>query len=980
MPQKIINLNTKSHYSLLQSCLSIDQIINYSLDNQFDYACLIDIHNMHGALEFYHQAMNHHLKPIIGIEIQLDLLTYLLVALDYDGYLELVKISSDIETHQPLQIDQLKLDHCAVIGIDCLVDCHAKEVYTSIPGYPNTIAVKDAHYAPDLNSYISYQVMQAIDQDHDFDLEACEANFNLDHSLATDTDQAFIDKYTNTTGFENLALLLSHVNWEMPSHLNHMVMFQLPESQDHGQYLQQLCQDFLTRYLADNHIDNPQVYWDRLHYELQVISDKNFIDYFLVVSDFIRYARNKNILIGPGRGSAAGSLVAFCLAITKVDPIKYNLIFERFLNPVRTNMPDIDTDVMDKARDVVVDYLFKKYGNQNVGLITTFQTFKAKMAIRDVGKLFKIDAKTIDVVAKSLELSADDDLLGFVKNTPKLLKFYESYPRWFEVAHSLLNAPRQVSTHAAGVVLSDQPLDTVCPIMPGMNNHIASQYAWNYLEEIGLIKMDVLGLKNLSVIDSILKIIHLSQNIQIDLDQIPLDDPATYRLLSEARTNGIFQLESAGMKKLVYQVKPQTIEDIAMINALFRPGPLSHINEFVDIRNQKLKPTYLNPTLEQVLKSTYGIILYQEQVIEIVQLVARFDAAKADIFRKAISKKDESKMINLKSEFLAGAIQNGYSQEAAETIYKYIFDFANYGFNHSHAIAYSIISYWMAYLKTHYPVPFFVSLLTDGDNSKEKILNYVNEAKQMGIQFLSPDINYSNNYFAIINNQIIFSFNSISGIGKETSNKIIEIRSHQPNGVFEDGIVAITTLVNAGINKKVINALIQIGAFDNLGYNRHTLLANLDEIMNKAVFVNKETNQPYFDFHIQALPDYSNQQKADIEAELIGISLTEVNNHALFDQYQAEYQLVSLDQVGVYPVNVIATLNHVTMKVSQKTKKSFANVSWTIDNHLVTTILFSNTDIESVKQLNEKQNYIISLTRNPKNQMYSLKGILKHLG
>ncbi len=976
MAQPIINLNTKSHYSLLQSCLSIDQIISYSLANQFEHVCLIDNNNMYGALEFYHKAINNHLKPVLGLQISLHNQIYVLVALDYQGYLQLVKISSDVNTNQAFTANQMQLDHCAAIGIDFIPECQAKYLFTSLPNYPNTIAIKDAYYANDLNSYISYQVMRAIDTNLDFDLNQIEASFALNHSLATNDDAQFMAKYQNTQGFANLEKLLSQVAWEMPTNLNHMVHYQLPADINHGEYLKQTCVNFLTTYFETNHIFNQQIYWDRLNYELQVISEKGFIDYFLVVADFIAYARFKKILIGPGRGSAAGSLVAFCLKITKVDPIKYNLIFERFLNPARTNMPDIDTDVMDKARDVVVDYLFKKYGNQNVGLITTFQTFKAKMAIRDVGKLFKIDAKTIDVVAKSFDLTADDSILEFVKNSPKLKGFYDSYPRWFEVANSLLNAPRQVSTHAAGIVLSDQRLDSVCPITQGMNNHIASQYAWNYLEEIGLIKMDILGLKNLSIIDSVLKIINLSQNVNLDLDQIPLDDVPTYQLLSQAKTNGVFQLESPGMKKLIYQVKPKNIEDIAMINALFRPGPLSHIGEFVDIRNQKRNPSYLNPALEQVLKTTYGIILYQEQVIEIVQLVARFDAAKADIFRKAISKKDESKMTNLKTEFINGTVHNGYSLEAANTIYNYIFDFANYGFNHSHAIAYSIISYWMAYLKTHYPVPFFVSLLTDGDNSKEKILSYVNEAKEMGIQFLVPDINLSNNYFAIIDNKIIFSFNAIAGIGKETSNKIIEIRNQQPDHQFNDSYLAIATLTNNGINKKVLTTLIQIGAFDSLGVNRHTLLFNLDEILNKAVFVRQGTQKSIFDFQIIDQPDYSNQQKADLEAELIGISLTDINNDNLYAKYQPTYQLSPIDKVGSTPVNVLATLNNVTVKLSQKTKRNFVNASWTINNKFVTTIVFSGTMIDEVTQLVEKQNYIISLSKNPKNQMYDLKKIV----
>lgn len=978
--QKIFNLNVKSNYSLLQSCLSIDKIINHALKNKWNHVALIDVNNMYGALDFYHKAINNNLKPIIGIDVSINDKQYLLVALNYDGYLELVKISSNILTNKSFELENCKLDNCAIIGIGFVPSLNHKNIYTSLNNSSQSIAIKDSRFENDVNSYVSYRVLQTIDNGNEFNLENVKSEFNIFNSLATDDDLQFMSYYQNTNAFDNLNKLIGSINWEMPINQNHMVEFQLPNRINHFDFLKNKCLEFLNQYFLKNKNINKKSYLARLNYELNVINDKNFIDYFLVVADFIEHARKNKILIGPGRGSVAGSLVAFCLEITKVDPIKYNLIFERFLNPNRTNMPDIDTDVMDKARDIVVDYLFKKYGNQNVGLITTFQTFKAKMAIRDVGKLFGIDSKLIDVVAKSFDLTADESIIDFANQNQKIKQNYLAYPDWFNVANSLLNAPRQISTHAAGVILSNTNLDNVCPITIGLNQHIASQYSWNFLEEIGLIKMDILGLKNLSIIDSILKIVKLSENVNIDLDNIPFDDEKTYQLLSKGKTNGVFQLESPGMKKLVSQVKPKSIEDIAMINALFRPGPLNHINEFIEVRNKTRKPTYLNSALESILKNTYGIILYQEQVIELVSLVAKFDPAKADIFRKAISKKDESKMTNLKQEFITGAINNGYNLEDANTIYNYIFDFANYGFNHSHAIAYSIISYWMAYLKSHYPVAFFVALLTDGDNTKEKILSYVNEAKEMNIKFLGPDINLSNNYFSIIKNGIVFSLSSINGIGNETSNKIISIRNQQPNQKFSDSYQAIALLINNGINKKVITTLIKIGAFDSLGVNRNTLLFNLDEILNKYIFINKKENKPYFDINIINQDDITNNQKAEIEAELLGISLTNIDNTNLFQKYRGEFNLLNIDDINNAPNNVLATLNNVTIKVSQKTKRNFANVSWTINNKFITTIVFSSTLIEELKTLKEKENYIIAISKNEKNNMFDLKKIINKIG
>ena len=508
-----------------------------------------------------------------------------------------------------------------------------------------------------------------------------------------------------------------------------------------------MCVNSLNKMFAKQ-INIPENYLYRLKYELEVIDKMGFNDYFLVVQDYVNYAKNKGIIVGPGRGSAAGSLVAFLLGITTVDPIKNNLIFERFLNPQRSTMPDIDVDFMDDRRNEVVEYLFEKYSKNNVAHIIIFQRMKAKMVIRDVGRILSMNRVIIDSIC-SILTDNFDELYQETKTAKALQQFQKEYPELFRIAIKLLNFPRQTGLHAAGVVLSSANLTDIVPIQNSADGLLCTQYSMEYLEPLGLIKMDILGLINLTTLNQSITAIEKNHGVKIDLYNIPLNDQKVFNYISAGNTTGIFQLESPGMTRLVTRIKPRNIEDISICSALYRPGPQKNINIYLKNRTHPEEISYLNNDIRKILEPTCNIIIYQEQVIQIVQKIAGFSLADADSFRRAISKKQVSKLASLKKSFIDGGIKNGYSEQKVNEIFDYIFEFANYGFNHSHSLAYSYISYWLAYIAYYYPLEFYSTLLMSNDASTEKINQYINEAKNSGIEVLPPNINLSEYTFSI---------------------------------------------------------------------------------------------------------------------------------------------------------------------------------------------------------------------------------------
>lgn len=866
-----INLNVRSHYSLLMSGLSIKDIVDFAVANNQKYVALTDFNNMHGAVEFFDLAKSKKLIPIIGLEIfeKKSQSLLVLIAKNNKGYINLLKISSHIMCEQDFVLEKF-LEDLIVIVKDGNFQLKAhKDFYVAESGHENSVALSFVNCKTEKDAYL-VNVLQAIKNDQILDLNS-DSEIELWKEKSWFLTEAEAKKEFSKKQIENLEKIISQTNWDINQFHTDLLKFPTPKKIAKNIYLQSLCKEGLTQRLGNSKV--PKVYIERLKYELDVINKMGYDDYFLIVYDLVNFAKKNNIIVGPGRGSAVGSLVSYSLHITDIDPLAHDLIFERFLNPERQSMPDIDIDIMDTRREEVIEYLFNKYGNDHVAHIVTFQRIKAKMAIRDVGRVLNIKLSEVDKISKLISTMYDEDLDLAVTKSQALAAKQKEYPLLFRVASALIGIPRQVGTHAAGVVLGNDVLTEIIPIQMGINNHSMSQFSMEYLERFGLLKMDLLGLKNLTILDRIIKVIKKIRKVDIVLSKIPLNDKKTFDLLSIGDTNGIFQLESPGMRNVLIKMKPNCIEDISITSSLFRPGPQENIPSFIARRNKKETITYISESLKPILSSTNGIIVYQEQVIQIAQTVAKFTPAEADLFRRAISKKNDTEMKHLQNQFISGAVKNGYSKSDSEQIYNYIYQFANYGFNHSHAIAYSLIGYWLAYFKANYPLEFLANLLSMNSGSSEKVSIYINEAISKNIQVLAPIINLSQPSFSIYKKAILFGFDVIKGIGNEAMRKIIEVREQLKDKNFTNYVDAVCLLSKNKISQKIIQSLIYSGAFDSFKYNRKTMIENLNNIIERSAFIlSKTTNYEVVNCEMndEEVNEYNN-----LQAETIGVYLAE---------------------------------------------------------------------------------------------------------
>ncbi len=597
------------------------------------------------------------------------------------------------------------------------------------------------------------------------------------------------------------------------------------------------------RYYYDDFTDEiEKKYWERLKREIKTIKDMGFSGYFLIVEDFINFAKKNNIPVGPGRGSAAGSLVAYALRITDINPLPYNLLFERFLNPERISMPDIDVDFCNRNRDKVIEYVTKKYGRDKVAQIVTFGKMKAKAVVRDVGRVLEMPYKDVDKIAKMIPSNLGITLekaLEEEKALKELAQKDEKVKKLIEISLHLEGLARHSSTHAAGIVISNKPLMETVPLALMKEGDIVTQYNMKYIEEVGLIKFDFLGLKNLTIIDNAVKLIKKIKNNKFDITKIPFNDKKTYDLISSGNTIGIFQLESSGMRELIKRLKPDKFEDVIALVALYRPGPLGSgmVDEFIDVKHGRKKPNYALPQLEPILKDTYGIILYQEQVMQIAQVLGGYSLGEADLLRRAMGKKIKEEMDKQKDRFLEGCKKNKVPIKIAEDIFEKMAKFAEYGFNKSHSAAYAYIAYQTAYLKAHYPVEFMTALLTEDKENQDKIIKDINECKNLNIEILPPDVNESFLDFTIVDDKIRFGLGAIKNVGEKAISVIIENREKEKYKTLYDFCYRVD--LNK-VNKKVIESLIKSGAFDSLPYNRATKFNALEEIMRNALLAKKE--------------------------------------------------------------------------------------------------------------------------------------------
>jgi DNA polymerase-3 subunit alpha len=638
---------------------------------------------------------------------------------------------------------------------------------------------------------------------------------------------------------ENTVQIAEKCNLEIEFGKTLLPHYELSPAGDLDSYLSRLC----YQGLAGRYPEITPELKQRLEHELKIISDTGYASYFLIVWDFVQFAQRKGIAVGPGRGSVPGSLVAYSLGITSLDPIKHELLFERFLNPKRVTMPDIDIDFADDRRDEVISYVVEKYGKENVAQIITFGTMKARAVIRDVGRSLNIPYAEVDHIAKLIPPEIGMTIEKAVKAVPELKTLAgknEKMKKLIDIGKSLEGLVRHASTHAAGIVISKDPLTNYVPLCRGAKGEIATQYAMGPLESIGLLKMDFLGLRNLTIMGNTLRMLKEKENIDIDIAKIPLDDKKTFDLLKRATTVGVFQIESSGMRDLLKKLKPEEFSDIIALVALYRPGPMGSgmTDDFIRRKHGLIPIKYLHPKLEPILKDTYGVILYQEQVIRIANEVAGFSLSHADLLRQAMGKKISSLLDKQRKKFIEGAVENGIGKSIAEKIFELISHFSGYGFNRSHAAAYALISYQTAYLKANYPLYYLAALLTSEMSNTDKLLQYIDEARNMGIEILPPDINESMSDFTPAGKKIRFGLTAVKNVGSSAIGAMTEIRKRK--GKFHSLYEFCEEVDTRLLNRRAIESLIKCGSFDSLGASRSQFMAILDESLGRASVRQKE--------------------------------------------------------------------------------------------------------------------------------------------
>ncbi|MFE8696994.1 DNA polymerase III subunit alpha [Cytobacillus sp. FJAT-53684] len=926
-----IHLHVYSAYSLLTSTATVEQIVTDAKQKGFQAIALTDRNVMYGAVAFYKECLKQSIKPIIGLTVDVlseqtatESFPIVLLAKNQIGFQNLLKITSVVQTKSPegIPMKWLKAYSNGLIAISPGMDGEIehylaneeyekaktvaglyeqafakKHFYLSLQNHQTEseekiltslvklaneldieLAVTNQVYYLAKEDAFAQECLLAIKNGDKLQDEARERLESSEYSLKNAQEMAeLFAQYP--VALENTIKIAEQCNVMLELHQQNLPKYPVEKNQTADQLLEQMCwKGFKERYKQAS-----DVHFERLKYELQVIKKMKFSDYFLIVWDFMKFSKENGILTGPGRGSAAGSMVAYVLYITDVDPIEHQLLFERFLNPERISMPDIDIDFPDHRRDEVIKYVSLRYGELHVAQIITFGTLAAKAALRDVGRAFGLNPQELDRLSKSVPAKTGITLKNAYKESGALQVFINESStnrKLFETALKLEGLPRHTSTHAAGVIISEKPLVNVIPIQSGHDQVYLTQYSMEHLEDVGLLKMDFLGLRNLSLIENILQSIQRKTGNQIDIKSIPLDDVETYSLLSRGETTGIFQLESEGMRNVLKRLRPNCFEDIVAVNALYRPGPMENIPLFIERKHEKQQVAYPHPDLIPILENTYGVIVYQEQIMQIAAAMAGFTLGEADLLRRAVSKKQKEVLDRERGHFVNGALKKGYDEKTANDIYDLIVRFANYGFNRSHSVAYSFISYQLAYLKTHYPLYFMAALLTSAIGNEGRVSQYIKELKQMKLKLLPPSINSSGYSFLVEKEAIRFSLSAIKGLGAAVLRDIFQSRkSKRFNDLFDFCI----RVSSKAVNRKIMEALIHSGSFDEFGEDRAILLATLDAAIDHAQLM--KTDDEQFDFFTEVdffpKPKYTkvepipSEDKLAMEREVLGFYLSD---------------------------------------------------------------------------------------------------------
>jgi DNA polymerase-3 subunit alpha len=941
---KFTHLHCHSEYSLLDGLPKIEEILNYCKKLGMDSVALTDHGNISGAVEFYKKAKELGIKPIIGCEVYLafermyqkrpkiDDKKYHLVLLvkNETGYKNLVKLitKSYLEGfyYKPRIDEELLSQYCeGLIGLSACLQGKipqlilAKKIdeaektakkyqeifgkenfYLELQHHPNLreqkivnealieiskklkiplVATNDCHYLRPEDAE-AQDILMLINTGADPN-DPERLTMRADDFSMRSPEKMMEDFKNVPEAIENTQRIVEACNFEFKLGEIKMPIFKTPNGKSPEEYLEELCYQGLKKRYGEK---VEQKILDRLKYELEVIKKTGFASYFLIVQDFVNWAKSQKIVVGPGRGSVGGSLVAFVLGITEIDPLKYDLLFERFLNPERVSPPDIDLDFTDERRGEVIEYLAQKYGRDRVAQIITFGTMAARAVVRDVGRALGYSYSYCDKIAKLIPPHSNlDEALARVAELREIYQADEKAQRLLDLARKLEGRARHASTHACGVVISTLPLDEICPLQHPTQDEraIVTQYGMRSLEDLGLLKIDILGLKNLTLIEETLKKIRAIHKKEIKLDEISFDDKKTYKLFQRGETIGVFQFESEGMRKWLRKLKPNCFDDLVAMIALYRPGPMQFLQDYIDGKFKRKKIEYLHPKLKPILEKTYGVMIYQEQLMEVARSLAGFTLGEADVLRKAVGKKIRELLEAQREKLIEGMIKNGIGKEIAQKIWEWILPFASYGFNKSHSVSYAKIAFYTAFLKAHFPLEFMASLLTSEQADVEKIGFLIEECKRMGIEVLPPDINESFRNFSVVpgKNQIRFGLLAIKNVGENTVEAIVEER--KKNGPFNSLTDFLLRIEPKNLNKKSLESMIKAGVFDRFE-ERNQLLYNLERLLewNKQNYRMKTQGQMgLFDFwgkrkmeiKLEKTQPATKMQKLSWEKELLGL-------------------------------------------------------------------------------------------------------------
>jgi len=897
-------LNIKTEGTLLYSLIKVKELIEVAKETNIKALGIADT-NMYSAIEFYELCKKNDINPIIGLEITIDK-KIILYCKNYKGYQNLLKLTT-LKSDRDLNIEDLaKFEE----GLICILPYESKSLYNTLNKIYEDLFVsyknEEEKEKINIKNKIFSKEIRCIKKEDEKYLKYLTAIKEGKNYLEIDDVK---DVSLLPVNMETNDVINELCNLEIEMHQNLIPKF---SGVDSYELLKRHCIDGMKKIFGSS---VSKRYADRLKSELNIINQMGYCDYFLIVEDYVKYAKENGILVGPGRGSAAGSLTAYALNITSVDPLKYDLYFERFLNPSRVTMPDIDIDFEDERREEVINYCKEKYGMDRVSLIITFGTLAAKQAIRDVGKVLDVEPKKLDLLSKMI-----NPKLNLKQNYNKDIENYLNHNKdlkiTYKIALKLEGLKRHTSVHAAGIVMSNNSLTENIPLDKGEKYYI-SEYDKDYLEDIGLLKMDFLGIKNLTLIQNILREIE-----DLNFDSIKENDEKAINIFKTGDTLGIFQFESPGMINFIKKLKPDSFDDIIAALALFRPGPMKNIDAYIRRKRGVEKIDYFHEDLKQILKPTYGIIVYQEQIMNIATTLAGFTFQKADELRRAMSKKKEEILISLKDEFINGAVQKGYEKSLATKVYDLIYKFAEYGFNKSHTVAYALISYRMAYLKAHYPKIFMKHLLTSVISSETKTKDYIYECQKYGINIELPNINISTDNYRLYEGKIFFPLTNIKNVG---INAVRQILKEREKGKFKDIFDFASRCYKDAVTEKTVENLILSGSFGSFKINKRTLIENLEVITNYAFLgsLNDNIDKP----ELEEKREYTNEELMSYELDLFGMYLS---SHPL-TSYKRKNNHIDLIDIKNYFDKTVETVIYVdrirVIETKNKDKMMFLTAS-----------------------------------------------------